>query len=236
MTQHSVPIEQGSGPKPKRTFDRPYTYRGADGRELFQHVRWRTSDGRGKDFSYRWRPHHTAPWVWKKPTVDTAGYDADHYLWRLPEVLAAVRAGKTIHWSEGERDALELRRAGVVATSHHGGACKVSPEQCAWLRGAPEVVLLADRDAAGAACALRRYEGLLEYAGLKPRQVRVLRAAKGKDAADHLAAGYGLADFVPVSLTTLRRKAAEYTPQTAASAGYDYVGVVFLFSGRRLLP
>ncbi|PWU57684.1 hypothetical protein DLJ47_01890 [Micromonospora sp. S4605] len=197
-------------------------------------MRWRTDDERGKSFSYRWRPHPSAPWIKEKPKTDTAGFEADHYLWQLRAVRRAVRAGEPVWWPEGERDALELGRAGVVATSHHGGACKVSPEQCAWLRGAAGVVLLADRDAAGAACALRRYEGLLEHAGLRPWQVRVLRAATGKDAADHLAAGYGLADFVPVSLTTLRRKAAEYTPETAAAAGYMYVGLTVIVGGRRI--
>lgn len=234
MNQHSVPAQQGARPKPKRTFDCAYTYRAPNGHEVFQHVRWRTNGGRGKEFSYRWRSDPADPiWVWKKPTKATAGYDADDYLWQLPAVRQAVRAGDPVWWPEGERDALELGKAGVVATSHHGGAGKVYVEQCEWLRGARGVVLLADRDTAGAYDALQRWRGLVEHAGVPPRRIRVLRAFKGKDAADHLAAGYGLANFVPVSLTTLRRKADEYSEQTAAGNGYAYsTGLTVIKDGK----
>lgn len=220
-------------PKTDRTFDRAYTYHDIDGRELFQHVRWITEGGRGKDFTYRWRMHKADPyWINKKPTVQTAGYDADNYLYRLPEVLRAKQEGLTIWWPEGEKDAESLEAAGVVATTHHGAANNVHIEQAMWLRGARQVVLLADRDAPGFRCALTRWELLTEYARLDPRQIKVMRACKGKDVSDHLAAGYGLADLVPVSVARLRRRAAEYTPASAAAAGYGYVGLTVISKGR----
>lgn len=206
------------------TFD-TYTFKDENGKALFEHVRMSTNDERGKTFYYRWRDHPKALWVNKKPTARTAGFDADHYLYRLPEVLAAVRAGEPVWWAEGERDALALRNAGVCGTSHHGGAGKVHIEQCAWLADAAKVVLCLDKDSPGAYDGLLRYRTLTEAIGVDPARIRVVfsKAKHCKDVRDHLALGHPLTALRGMSIAGLRKEASKYTQETASRAGYIYV-------------
>lgn len=186
-----------------KQFDRAYDYTNADGRLVFQHVRWRVGTD-GKSFSYRY-PAATGPgWVWRKHP------DADLYLYRLPELLAGRAAGATLWWCEGEKDAEALVAAGRVATTHHGGATKATGAQAHWFAGHKSwVVVLADNDpnGTGVRCALRRVE-LLRAVGIPARRIRIGRAAEGKDAADHLAAGLGVSDFVRQRRAELRAEVA----------------------------
>lgn len=206
-------------------FDTSYKYTDASGKSLFEHVRWITDDERGKSFSYRWREHPKALWDWRKPTVKIAGFDADDYLYRLPSVVAGVAAGETVHWTEGERDALALARLGLIATCHHGGAGKVYVEQAAWLRGAQAVVLYLDRDAPGAYDGLLRWRGLVEHHGVDPARIRVVytRYRHCKDVRDHLALGHSLDRLAELPIEGLRKAASKYTENTARQAGYAYV-------------
>jgi putative DNA primase/helicase len=116
-------------------------------------------------------------------------------LYRLPRVLAAVKAGEEVWVPEGERDVHALERAGVVATCNPGGAGKGKwrPEYAETLRGA-RVALIADKDDTGRAHTQTIYDSLQGAA----KVVRIVEAATGKDASDHLAAGHTLDDFKPV--------------------------------------
>src|SRR5437867_4150238 len=69
-------------------------------------------------------------------------------LYHLPEVLAAVLAGKRIWIPEGEKDVEALRALGKVATCNPFGAGKWRPEYSGALRGA-DVVLVPDKDEPG---------------------------------------------------------------------------------------
>ena len=73
-------------------------------------------------------------------------------LYRLPEVLAAIREGKPIYVCEGEKDVDNMWLAGFAATCNPGGASKDGakwrPEYNEFLRGA-KVVILCDADEAG---------------------------------------------------------------------------------------
>lgn len=208
------------------TFDTAYKYTDENGKPLFEHVRWITNDGRGKSFSYRWRPHPKALWDWHKPEKRKGmPFDADDYLYRLPEVLRGIAAGEAVHWTEGERDANALRRLGLVATSHHGGAPKVHVEQCAWLKEARRVVLYLDRDAPGAEDGLRRWRGLVECHHVDPRRIsiRYTKQPGCKDVRDHLALGHPLSALKRLSIDGLRKAASKYSSDTARSAGYAYL-------------
>lgn len=108
-------------------------------------------------------------------------------LYRLPEVVAGLRGGKTIYVAEGEKDVEALRAAGAVATCNSGGAKKWPHQWSALFRGA-DVVVIADNDEPGAAHA-EVVRLSLEDAGAT---VRIAHAATGKDAFDHLSAGYAL--------------------------------------------
>jgi len=113
--------------------------------------------------------------------------------YRLPKVIAAVAAEDTIYIPEGEKDVAALERAGATATCNPGGAGKWRDEYSTFLAGA-NVVIIADRDEPGLAHA-RAVETSLEQHNCT---TRIVQAATGKDAADHLAAGHTLAELVEV--------------------------------------
>lgn len=115
-------------------------------------------------------------------------------LYHLPEVIAALADGRTIYLVEGEKDADNAARAGLVATCNAMGAGKFRVEHAEQLTGARRVVIVTDRDEAG-----RRHAAAI--AGLlrgRVGSVQIVEAGVGKDLSDHLAAGYGPDDLVPV--------------------------------------
>lgn len=69
-------------------------------------------------------------------------------LYRLPEVLAAVKVGGRVYVVEGEKDADALAGIGLTATTNSGGAGKWLPGHSEALRGA-HVVILPDADEPG---------------------------------------------------------------------------------------
>ena len=166
----------GSGP---RQVVAEYDYTDEAGKRLFQVVRFAPKD-------FLQRRQVAGEWVWK---LD----DTRRVLYRLPQVIAAAQAGGTVYVAEGEKDVEALERAGAVATCNAGGAEKWKPEYSECLRGA-HVVIVADKDDKGRAHAAAVLASVTPLAA----SVRVVEAAEGKDASDHLAAGHGLEAFVPV--------------------------------------
>lgn len=69
-------------------------------------------------------------------------------LYRLPEVLAAARAGQRIYVVEGEKDVESLRALRLVATTNPMGAGKWQESYSKALRGA-HVVIIPDKDSPG---------------------------------------------------------------------------------------
>jgi DNA primase len=193
-----------------------YRYRLADGTLVFEKRRYERlqpiTGARSKTFRY-WDPARHA---FSKPP------GADALLYRLPGFAAAIRTGETIHWTEGEKDADALVRAGVFATSHHQGAGRITPEQANLLSGAARVVIWMDRDdphpEVGAYDAALRYNLLLD-AGLAPRQLRVVAALTGKDAADHLA-HHSYLRARSVNLLWLEQTAKRHSPSVSRRLGY----------------
>jgi putative DNA primase/helicase len=100
-----------------------YDYLDEDGALIFQVVRFDP-----KQFMQR-RPNGTGGWIWK--TAKTR-----RVLYRLPQVIAGVKAGDTIYICEGEKDVHALEQAGVVATCNPMGAGKWRKEYGKPLRGA----------------------------------------------------------------------------------------------------
>jgi hypothetical protein len=137
----------------------------------------------GKQFVQR-RPDGHGGWIWKLGGTRRV-------LYRLPRVIEAVAAGEFIYVAEGEKDVHALEAAGVTATCNSGGAGKWRAEFAEVLRGAI-VTVIADKDDAGVRHG-RQVAASLE--GIAAA-VEVLQAAEGKDAADHLAAGLTVADFI----------------------------------------
>lgn len=116
-------------------------------------------------------------------------------LYRRERIAEAIAAGRSVLLVEGEEDvhAVEAAYPDAVATSAPHGASNFDKADIEPLRGA-DVVAIVDQDANGegdrwAESVRVRLEGVA-------KSVRFVRAASGKDMADHLAAGYGLADLV----------------------------------------
>jgi 5S rRNA maturation endonuclease (ribonuclease M5) len=115
-------------------------------------------------------------------------------LYRLAKVKAAVAAGRTVFVVEGEKDVHALEAIGVTATTNPMGAGKWPKVDASPLHGARKVVIIADRDRKGAQHASDVLVSLKEHVD----QIEVVQAKRGKDAADHIAAGLGVEDFAPV--------------------------------------
>lgn len=124
-----------------------YPYKDADGHVLFEVLRYAQPDG-GKTFLQR-VPDANAKGGYRWSTKGVP-----HPLYRLPEVLAAIQAGRPVYLVEGEKDADTLHRLGMTATTNPGGAdqkgAKWLPEHTESLRGA-DVIILPDIDEVGLA-------------------------------------------------------------------------------------
>lgn len=175
------------------------TYRYADetGGLLFEKIR-----KPGKQFTQR-RPDGRGGWTYKLGDVRRVPY-------RLPEVCAAVAAGKSVLIVEGEKDADAAVRAGAPAATTNpegaakpGQASKWQPEYADHFRGA-YVVIVPDRDGPGYAHALAVYESVAPVAA----EVTIAHAIEGKDLCDHLDAGHTIEELETLTLDELRDLAA----------------------------
>lgn len=166
-----------------------YDYRDEVGGLLFQVVRFEP-----KDFRQR-RPEGSG-WVWKMAGVRRV-------LFRLPETIAAIAAGRTIYITEGEKGALALTALGLDATCSPGGAGKWRAEYTPSLAGA-DVVILPDNDQPGrdhAAAVARDLTGI--HGAARIRVLALPGLPEKGDVADWIASGRGwqelesLAEYQP---------------------------------------
>jgi antitoxin (DNA-binding transcriptional repressor) of toxin-antitoxin stability system len=189
-----------------RPFGEPVaTYRYVDqrGKLLFGVCRFEPKTFR------QWRPDESKRGgkAWSARGVTLVPY-------RLPELLAAVADGRTVHVVEGEKDVAAIVAAGGEATTFAMGAGKWRPGYAKWFEGA-DVVVVADDDEPGHRHAATVAKALAGTAAA----VKTVKAAAGKDAADHLAAGHSLDDFAPLELAD-----ANAEPEPAAVAPVVHVG------------
>ena len=136
-----------------------------------------------KDFRQR-APDGQGGWTWTTRDIRRVPY-------RLDRVLETARQGGTIHIVEGEKDVHAIEAAGGVATTSPGGAGKWRTDYNPHFTGA-HIVIVADNDRPGLDHAETIRSNLTSIAA----SVTVVRAASGKDAADHLAEGHTLNDFI----------------------------------------
>lgn len=168
-----------------------YPYTDHEGLILYEVIRVDKPGGKKRIFQRR--PDSTAPhgYAWN---LD----DTPRVLYKLPDVLAAVRDGMTVHVTEGEKcaDALQVvLPEGEVSTCNSGGAGNWNEALTPVLAGA-SVVIHADADEPGRAHARAVREALVSVGCT----VRILEAPAGvlpggkhiTDVADHLQAGRGL--------------------------------------------
>ena len=171
-----------------------YRYTDAEGKYLFEKVRRVKPDG-SKTFIQR-------IWDGNEFTygLKSLGNESST-LYRLPELLKAIKEGKTVYICEGEKAVDRMYRAGAAATCQPRGADKNRPEgnwlvwHTAIFRGANAIVV-ADIDEVGEAYA--KYVAA-QLTGLCA-SVSVVQSKTGQpkhDSYDHLNAGYSLEEFVP---------------------------------------
>jgi len=204
MTPADLFEKNGDGSR-AREIVAEYDYSDEAGEPLFQVVRFAPKD-------FRQRRQVVGEWVWKLG-------ETRRVLYRLPQVIATAKAGGTVYVAEGEKDVHAIEHAGAVATCNAGGAGKWRNEYNAALTGA-HVVIVADKDEPGRAHAASVAAAVKPYAA----SVRVCEAKVGKDASDHLGAGYGLEDFVGVDANPVR-SAFVTAPELAAleDEAFDWV-------------
>jgi putative DNA primase/helicase len=115
-----------------------YPYRDEAGELLFEVVRF---DAANVDDRFRQRrPDGKGGWIWDTKGVRT------HVLYRLPELIAAVKAGERVLICEGERDANTAVAFGYAVTTMPGGVNKWRSEYDSYFAGA-DVVIVSDNDA-----------------------------------------------------------------------------------------
>lgn len=113
-------------------------------------------------------------------------------IFEAAKIADAIRSGQTIYLTEGEKDALALWGIGIPATTKAGGAKSPwLPHLIEAIAGA-DIVIVADRDEPGFEAAQKAYLALSPVA----RSVRIVEAAWGKDAYDHIHHGLGIEDFI----------------------------------------
>ncbi|MBF6333427.1 toprim domain-containing protein [Nocardia transvalensis] len=118
----------------------------------------------------------------------------------------------TVYVVEGEQDVETLRSVGAVAVSNPMGAGKYGAADWAPLAG-KDVVVVADKDEVGRAHAYGVARELKHLAA----SVKLVEAADGKDASDHIVSGHGLTEFIPVTLAP--QLSAAYSDMRRAMAG-----------------
>jgi hypothetical protein len=157
-----------------------YVYRDANGLRVFSIAIYRNPETGEKE------PETIRPLGSGRGQLPRVLYD-------LPELLTAIRRGRRVFLVEGEKDAEAIKRAGGIATTAPWGANHWADEYTRQLAGA-RLVIVGDDDEPGWA----RVERLVAELTPVVRSLRVVKAREGKDASDHLAAGFRLDEFEEV--------------------------------------
>ena len=160
-----------------------YRYQDASGDSVFEVVRRETTSS--KRFLQRHQPEPGGTWVWKVPLAGKG------LIYRLPDVLRAVQAGKPVLVTEGEKDADRLTAMGFAVTCNAGGAGKWTRSHAQHLPRGTKVYVLPDCDAPGVTHADKVGRALLSQ-GCEVYQVApsvlgyALESSHGRDVSDWL--------------------------------------------------
>ncbi|WP_067794203.1 toprim domain-containing protein [Actinomadura formosensis] len=183
-------------------FECAYPYRGPNGEDRAVKLRFRLldmatgkppEDGRDtKTFEVK----HKRGNYWRSgigPYARTAIYN-------LPTATKAKAHGRTIYYTEGEKDASNAQRHwNVCAVAHYQGGTGATPEQARLLAGSrSRIVLVRDMDLVGAYVAWQNARALLA-AGQPADKITFARPALDfpkADLSDHIEKGLGAKDLV----------------------------------------
>lgn len=119
-----------------------YNYVNENGELLYQRIRQNPTAKNPKPFTQR-RPAGNGKWI--------DNLDGVHQtIYKLPELIQAVKEGKTIYFVEGEKDASSLIEIGLSATTLGSSTAKWRLEFEQYFKGA-NIVILPDNDTPGRA-------------------------------------------------------------------------------------
>ena len=194
----------------KRRVVATYAYQDAAGIVVSEKLRYEP-----KGFGQRW-PDGKGGAVWKKPK------DTPAVLYRLPELIEGIAAGRKVFVVEGEKDADRLALAGLTVTTTIDGASKEArkpkwkPEYTAQLANAGCLVLIPDHDGAGRAHMANIAQQLKgKVADIRWLELPGLSGAKGSnDVSDWLNDGHTVEELTAL-VEQVKPKAAfnvKFTP------------------------
>lgn len=209
-----------------------YIYTDQNGVYLFDKLR--TGNGKDKKFIQRITKEDGSI---EYGLVEALG-DKSKTLYRISEVIAAVKMGKRIWVCEGEKAVEAFRGRKEIATCQPAGAGpgKWLAQHTAAFAGATEVIVVADRDANGEDYASEVAASLKSVASL----VRVVQSKSTKekdDAYDHFANDYSLDDFVerPDLLYGKPLEVERFDPDTFVDAEIDFLWEPYFPKGKLIL-
>ena len=173
-----------------------YRYFNAEGTETQRVHRLEAHDDSGaRHKSFRQEFWSGTEWVATKPL------DFQPVLYRHPQVLEATDAQTPVWCLEGEKDVETAETLGLVATTNTQGAGSF-PEALLPIFLDAEVRVVVDRDLAGYKRGVVLHQQLLTRGASVTLLLPKVDSAKA-DFTDHVEAGFGVDDFVPVSPPTL---------------------------------
>ena len=176
------------GPNRPRVVER-YAYTDEAGETLFEVERFEPGFVKGEKKTFRQR-HPDGRGGWVKNTKGVR-----RVLYRLPEVLAGIADEKPVFVVEGEKDVDALVALGYCATTMPGGVGGGWRQDYTDTLAGADVVVVADADDPGR----RHAEKVRQALDGVANTVAVFEPVEGhKDVAEHLGAGFGVTDFVPV--------------------------------------
>lgn len=194
-----------------------YDYTDAAGDLLYQVVRTAA-----KAFSQR-QPDPSKPhgWAWNLRGVERVPF-------HLPQVLEAVAAHEPVYIVDGEKDVISMEGQGVTATCCNGGMLKWPSSHTHYFKDAL-VYVIVDQDpqfgTTGKVHAEGQKAALAIHRMLKPvtADTMLLAPRHGKDATNHLDAGFGVADFTVVNAAELEAwiPPADLTSDTGTASAAD---------------
>jgi 5S rRNA maturation endonuclease (ribonuclease M5) len=152
--------------KKERMVEAVYPYKDEKGQLLYEVIRYNP-----KGFSQR-RPDGKGGYVYNLKGVKSI-------LYRLPEVIEAIKNNKPIHIVEGEKDVNNLFSLGLAATCNSGGAGKWRDSFSDSLKGA-NVVIIPDCDEPGR----KHAEQVAKSLSGKAAAVKIIKLPDMKDKQD----------------------------------------------------
>lgn len=210
-----------------------YTYEDDNGLEVVRKTRFtlmNVSDGKDSGDKTFVVQHRTLQSVILKadrwePGIGKEGWE-EGLLYRKADLLKGIAEGRHIYLCEGERDADTIANNwGGCATSHYQGAAGMRKDQAEVLAEAQKVFIIADRDVTGYQLAWHHLNLLVRSGVTLDRIVVVLPGIKEDkaDITDHVNAGLGPADVVPVRQSALRKQIVKHgTLATGSRRGWGY--------------